>query len=200
MKRVVFLLFFSILDFFIFEKGVISMVDLKDKKIVMIIAHEDFRDEELSVPLDVFKKYGADVKVASSSLSMAKGKLGMKIKPDILYSDIDAKNYDAIIFVGGPGCPVYWNDPKAHKIVKDAAAAGKVLAAICAAPPTLANAGVLKGKRATTFPLPDGEQQLIAGGAKYTAKAVEVDGSIVTANGPQSAKQFAEEIAKLLAR
>ncbi len=174
------------------------MADLTGKKIVMIIAHEGFRDEEMSVPLDIFKKYGADVKVASSSLGMAKGKLGMKIKPDILYSDINAKDYDAIVFVGGPGCSVYWNNPKAHKIAKDAAAASKVLAAICAAPPTLANAGVLRGKRATCFPSEGG--QLTAGGAKYTANAVEVDGNIVTGDGPDSAEMFAEEIAKLLAK
>lgn len=174
------------------------MVDLKNKKIAMIIASKNFRDEELSVPLDVFRRYGADVKVASSSLDTARGKLGMVVKPDILYSDITPKDYDAVVFVGGPGASDYWNDPKAHALSKATLAAGKILAAICAAPATLANAGALKGKRATCFPSEG--SQLTAGGAKYTAKGVEVDGGIVTANGPQSAEMFAEEISKLLAK
>ena len=174
------------------------MADLKGKKIAMIIAHEGFRDEELSVPAGIFKKAGADVKIASSSVSAAKGKLGMTITPDLLYSDINAKDYDAVIFVGGPGSSQYWNDPKAHKIVKDAANFNKVLAAICAAPPTLGNAGVLKGKKATCFP--DEGKLLTAAGAEYTARGVEVDGNIVTGNGPQSAKAFAEEVVKLLSK
>lgn len=172
------------------------MTDLNGKKIVMIIAHEGFRDEELSVPAGIFEKYGAGVDVASSSLDTAKGKLGMKVKPDILYAEIDVKKYDAVIFVGGPGSPQYWNDSIAHRIAKDAVNLGKVLAAICAAPPTLANAGVLRGKRVTCFPTEKG--QLTAAGANYTGKGVEVDGKIVTGDGPQSAKAFAEEIAKLL--
>ncbi|MBI4335250.1 MAG: DJ-1/PfpI family protein [Candidatus Omnitrophica bacterium] len=172
------------------------MANLKGKKIAMIIAHERFRDEELSVPLEILRKYGAEVKVASSSLDTATGKLGMKVKPDVLHTDINAAEYDAVIFVGGPGSPQYWSDPAAHKIARDTFGKGKVLAAICAAPPTLANAGLLKGKRVTSFP--SEREQLISAGANYTGKGVEVDGRIVTGDGPRSAARFAEEIAKLL--
>ncbi len=172
------------------------MGSLNGQKVAMIIAHEGFRDEELSVPLEMFKREGAEVKIASSSLDMAKGKLGMTVKPDVLYSNINVKDYDAIVFVGGPGSTQYWDDPVAHRIAKDAVSLGKVLAAICAAPPILANAGVLKRKRATCFPSDEGP--LIAGHAQYTAKAVEADGTIVTGNGPQSAGIFAKEIVRLL--
>lgn len=172
------------------------MDELKGKKIVMIIASEGYRDEELNVPLAFFKKRGADITIASSSLKTAKGTFGATAKPDILFSDIDVKNFDAIVFIGGTGSSEYWNDPKAHKIAKEAVSSGKVLAAICIAPATLANAGVLTGKKATVFP--SEEAQLVSGGATYTAKGVEVDDKIVTANGPQNAEKFAEEIAKLL--
>jgi protease I len=186
----------AVLSLSIPYKEAICMTDLNGKKIVMIISHKDFRDEELTTPLQIFKKGGADVKIASSSLGMAQGKLGMSIKVDMLYSDIDAAEYDAVVFVGGPGSVQYWNDLTAHKIAKDAVDKGKVLAAICAAPATLANAGVLKGKRATCFP--SEKDQLVAGQAKYTGKEVEVDGNIVTGDGPQSAKAFADAIVKLL--
>ena len=190
----------SLILFFVgvFAKEAISMETLKSKKIVMIISHSNFRDEELNVPLAIFQNRGADVKVASTSVDIATGKLGAKIKPDLLYSDIDPKDFDAVVFVGGPGSVGYWEDPTAHKIARNMTAQGKVIAAICGAPPTLANAGVLKGKKATCCP--GDEEPLIENGATYTAKNVQVDGNIVTADGPQSAKLFAEEITKLLVK
>lgn len=176
------------------------MADLTGKKIAMIIGHEGFRDEELSVPLTIFKKYGAEVKVASSSVGTAKGKLGMKIKPDILYTDIIAKDFDAVIFVGGPGGFQYLDDAKAHKVAKDTADSGKVLGAICMASTILSKAGVLKGKKVTVFPSEEDIQIVKEGGAQYTAADVETDGRLVTANGPQSADKFAEAIVRLLTK
>ena len=173
------------------------MSDLKGKRIALIIADKGFRDEEFDIPFQIFKKHGAEVKTASSLPGMAVGKLGMTVTPDILYSDIKPGDYDALVFVGGPGAVQYWNDSRAHKLAKDAYSAGKVVAAICAAPVTLANAGLLNGKRATCFP--SDNEHLKAGGATYTARDVEIDGKIVTGNGPQSAEAFALAIEKLLA-
>ena len=166
------------------------------KKIVMIIAPENFRDEELSIPKSVFEGAGATVHVASTSLEQAKGKLGMKIKPDMLVKDIRVENYDAVVFVGGTGASCYFNSKIAHDIAKEAYLKHKLLCAICAGPVILANAGVLDRKKATVFPF--FEKELKQKGAIYTDKPVQVDGNIVTANGPQSAERFAEEIIKLL--
>lgn len=176
------------------------MADLTGKKIVMVIGYEGFRDEELNVPLNIFKKYGADVKVASSAIGTAKGKLGIKVKTDILYTDINAKDFDAVVFVGGPGGFQYLDDPKAHRIAQDTVAEGKVLGAICMAATILSKAGVLNGKKVTVFPADEDIQIVKEGGAQYTAAGVEKDGLIVTANGPENAKGFAEEIAKLLSK
>lgn len=63
-------------------------------------------------------------------------------------------------------------------------------------PGILANAGVLKGKKATVFP--SEEDTLANGGALRTRQNVVVDGKIVTAPGPQAAQEFAEALAKLL--
>ncbi|MBC7348303.1 MAG: DJ-1/PfpI family protein, partial [Clostridia bacterium] len=79
----------------------------------------------------------------------------------------------------------------------EAAEQGKVLGAICLAPVTLANAGVLAGRKATVFS-PEAKR-LEAAGAKYTGAGVEIDGRIVTASGPENAKDFGEAIAALLA-
>ena len=169
---------------------------LAGKKIVLIIAHKDFRDEEYQTPRQLFEAQGAVVKVASSSLEKAKGMLGAEVKPDLLLKDVQVAEYEAIVFVGGSGATEYWDDPAAHAIAKEAVEKGKVLAAICIAPATLAKAGVLKGKKATVFSSAAGE--LKAAGCTYTGQEVEREGKIITAGGPAAAEKFAQEIIKAL--
>jgi len=164
----------------------------KMKKVVMIIAYEGFRDEELLRPKEILERNGFEVAVASTSLGIAKGMLGAKIKPDILINDIDINEYSAVIFVGGLGASCYWNDPLAHKIAQDAYNKGKVVAAICIAPVTLAKAGLLSGKRATVWE--SESEKLKEEKAVYTAKPVEKDGKIITASGPFAAEEFGRTI------
>ena len=166
------------------------------KKAVMIIAQKDFRDEELMEPKNILGKNGIEVKVASSSLDIALGTLGATAKPDILVNDINVKNFDAVIFVGGAGSSQYWDDPIAHKLAQGAISANKVVAAICIAPVTLARAGILKGKAATVWASEGREIEKC--GAKYTANPVEKDGNIITASGPTAAAQFGEEIVRAI--
>ena len=166
------------------------------KKAVMIIAAQDFRDEELFVPKGILEKSGIEVKVASTTLKQAKGILGGTIKPDILVNDINVRDFDAIIFVGGGGASLYWDDPVSHKLALDALSNNRILAAICIAPVTLAKAGVLNGKRATVWPSESAE--LTSRGANYTGRPVEKDGNIITASGPAAAAEFADELVKTL--
>ena len=74
--------------------------------------------------------------------------------------------------------------------------AGKITAAICIAPVILANAGLLNGKKATSFP--SEENALEDKGAAFTGNPVEADGLIVTAEGPKAARDFGKKIAQLL--
>lgn len=173
-----------------------AALTLQGQSILMIVAHQGFRDEEYEEPRQVFEARGATVSVASSSLEVAKGALGAQVKPDLLLKDVAVGNYDAIVFIGGPGAQEYWDDSVAHAIAQEAVAQGKVLAAICIAPTTLAKAGVLNDKKVTAFS--SEAEALKAGGANYTGASVERDGLIITANGPQAAAEFAEEIAKAL--
>ena len=159
-------------------------------KVVMIIAHNGFRDEELFKPKEVFEQNGFKVVIASSNTTVSTGKLGAEVVPDILIHDINVSEYDAIVFVGGPGSKEYFNDPIAHKIANDAFSTGKILAAICIAPNILANAELLKDKKATCWD----SDNLIAKGAIFTGASVERSGNIVTANGPHAAVEFANTV------
>ena len=166
------------------------------KKVVMIIAPQNFRDEELLEPKEVLENVGVSVVVASKGTDSATGKLGVIVGVENDISEIDISNYDAIVFIGGPGARIYFDDSTALKIVQDAYKKGKVTAAICIAPSILANAGILKGKKATAFP--SEETNLRAKGANYTGEAVTQDGRIITANGPGAAIQFGKTILKEL--
>lgn len=170
------------------------------KRVVLIIAHENFADPEYTEPRAVFEAAGFEITVASSSLETATGGQGTQVQPDILVSDVAVGDYDAFVFVGGMGCMEYWDNPDAHRIAQDAVAEGKVLAAICAAPVILARAGMLEGKQATVANSgwQEGVSELEAGGATYTGAAVERDGLIVTGNGPSASRQFGETIVTVL--
>jgi protease I len=163
----------------------------------MIIAFEGFRDEEYAEPKKVLEKAGIEVTTASTKLGIARGKLGMSAKVDILLKDINVPDYDAVIFVGGPGSYAYFNDRVALEIARDAVKEKKVLAGICAASAILAHAEVLKGVKAACFA---GVSDILKEkGAKYDPSGLAVDGDIITADGPAHAKQFGEAIAKKLA-
>jgi len=187
------LLFFAASLPFVHE-GVAQM----NKKAVMIIASSAFRDEELLETRAVLERNSVEVKVASTTLLPVKGMLQATVKPDMLVTDINLADFDALIFVGGTGATQYWDDPLAQRLSQEAINRNKIVAAICIAPVTLAKAGILKGKQATVWS--SEANQLKAAGAKYTGRSVETDGNIVTASGPAAAGEFAEEIVRALSR
>lgn len=163
----------------------------------MVVAPRKYQDMEFETPRNAFLAAGHTVTVCSKDdADLAMGVLGGSTKVDTDISAVNAKDYDAVVFVGGEGASTYFNDSDAHKIASDMNAVGKLVAAICIAPSTLANAGVLQGKRATAFPSEEGN--LRAQGAEYTGAPVEVSRNVVTANGPGAASEFADTVLKLL--
>ena len=167
------------------------------KKIVFVVAPEVFRDEEYIEPKTILENAGVEVTTASTVVGEIYGKIKIKAQSQMLAKDIKVEDFDGIFFVGGGGASVYFEDKVVHNIAKQFYDNGKIVSAICIAPVILANAGLLQNKKATVF-FPDGVDALLQNGADYTGNSVEVDGKIVTGNGPQAAKQFAEELLKIL--
>ena len=164
-------------------------------KILSIIGSEGYQDKEHADSKDALEKAGHDVVTCSTS-EEAHGKFGGIEKVDILLKDVNPIDYDAILFVGGGGCMEYFDDLVAHSLAKKFLSLGKLVTAICAAPSILANAGLLKGVTCTCFP--SQAENLKVKGANYTGGHVEKDGQFITADGPDSATVFGEEIAKFL--
>ena len=158
------------------------------KKAVFVTAAEIFRDEEYFHPKEILEKAGIEVITASVKIGELKGKLGGKAISDMLIADIKTEDFDALVFIGGGGASVFFDNQSALNLVREFYDEGKIVASICIAGITLANAGILKGKKATVYI--DGKDELIKGGAIFTGKPLEIDGNIITANGPDAAKNF----------
>lgn len=170
---------------------------LENRKVLMIIASSKFRDEEYSIPRAAMENEGAKITVASSSLKVSVGMLGkQKVKPDVLITKVKAGDYDAVVFVGGVGAKEYFKSKAALSLARDANRKKKIVAAICLAPVILANAGILRGRRATVYPTES--MALQKGGANYQGSPVEVDGNVITGNGPNAAQEFTKELIKAL--
>ena len=172
-------------------------MDLTGKKVLFIIAPKNFRDEELTEPRRVLEGYKAKTLVASNTLSTCTGMLGAKVTPNLTLDKVQVYDYDAVIFVGGSGSTVYYEDKTALSIARESNLKGRLTCSICLASGTLAGAGVLKGKDATGWP--DTKVLVERNGGIYTGRDVEVSGRVITAKGPAVARQFGEAIAKALA-
>lgn len=204
---VLFILFYQFLKVKEIKTSEIVMVsfpnqkNLTGKKIVMVIAYQDFRDIEYFVPKEILKNAGAEVIVASNKKGTALGADGGQVDVDLLVEEINPQNFDAVIFVGGPGCLKNLDNEASYKLINQTVSEGKVLGSICISPVILAKSGVLKEKKATVWSSlldKSGIKILEENGAIYVPEGVVVDGKIITANGPDSARDFGKKIVELL--
>jgi protease I len=163
---------------------------------LMVIAPTLFRDEEYAEPKRVLEAHGVTVTTASKAPGECIGKLGMRATASLSVAEATSRDWDAIVYVGGAGAQVFFNDPDAHRLARNQIERGGALAAICIAPSTLARAGLLSGVQVTAFP--SQESDLRAHGAEWTGEEVTVDGPIITANGPEAAQRFGEAVATAL--
>jgi protease I len=166
------------------------------KTILMIIPSERFRDEELFETKDELEKFGYKIKIASTHKGKCPGSRGGSAYAEFDIKEIDPAIYDCVVYVGGGGSKLLFNNEIALKIASEMHKSRKIVAAICLAPVILANAGILIGKNATVAGT---EATTIENkGAKYTGPGVTVDENIVTANAPKSSRLFGQAIGKLL--
>jgi protease I len=175
--------------------------ELEKKKVAMIIAFRDFRDEEYFIPRKTLESAGVQIITVSTSSGKAIGKLGGEAEVDALLEDIEVATYDAILFIGGSGAHKYIDNEVCHRIAREAVENNKILGAICIAPAILAKAGILEGKKATVWSSvmdKSAVKILKELGATYLPDPVVTDGKIVTASGPIAAKKFAQEIIEIL--
>jgi protease I len=170
---------------------------------ILIMATDGFEEWELFGPLQMLSASGAEVKLASPSLTPIQATVlddpGKVIQPNLSIRDARAQDFDALILPGGVLNPdALRTHSAAISLIRAFVDAGKPIGAICHAPWLLVEADVLRGRRATCWP--SIRTDLRNAGAILLDEAAVTDGAIVTSRKPDDVPAFVGAIAKLLAR
>lgn len=165
-------------------------------KTICIFLAEGFEEMEAMFPLDVMRRGELNVKTVSvTGEKTVVSSHQVPIVADMLFEDLKEEDVEMVVLPGGlPGATNLDAHAGLDKLIMSFAAAGKPLAAICAAPMVYGKRGLLKGKKATCYP---GFEQYLEG-AECTGAPVERDGNIITGKGPGAAMEFALAVVELL--
>ncbi len=147
--------------------------------------------------IDLLVRAGVEVVTAGLEEGPVTASRGVVLLPQMNLDEAIRRDYDMVVLPGGmPGAEHLDNDPRIARLLKKMAENGKFIAAICAAPRVLASAGLLAGKRATSYPghldamnLPD---------VDVVKQPVVQDGKVITSRGPGTAMDFTLSLVELL--
>jgi protease I len=164
---------------------------------IAILATDGFEQSELEVPLNSLREAGATVHVVSLEKREIKGwdkkDWGRSVPVDKVLSDVSPDDYDALVLPGGQINPDLLRVEKAAvDFVKNFDGTRKPLAAICHAPWLLIEAGLVKGKRATSYH--SIKTDMINAGAQWEDEMTVRDGHLITARKPDDLQSFVSTI------
>jgi len=163
------------------------------KRILVFLA-DGFEEIEALTVVDVLRRANVHVDTCSLDEKMVRGTHDIYVQADILINN-KLDSYDGIYLPGGmPGAKNLMEDTRVQKIIKEYYHTGKLVSAICAAPIALNRAGILKGKRGTSFP--GFEDQLEY--QEFVEEPVVISDNIITSRGPATALLISFEILKFL--
>lgn len=154
-----------------------------------------FEEIEAITLIDILRRAGIEVVTAFLDDPSVIGSHQIEVKADASINTIQADDFDAMVLPGGmPGSENLKNDERVIRLLQDFNQKGKDTAAVCAAPIVLAQAELLEGKKATSFP--GYKAQL--GQVHYKEDRVVEDGTVVTSRGPGTAAYLAFTLVKRL--
>jgi 4-methyl-5(b-hydroxyethyl)-thiazole monophosphate biosynthesis len=163
---------------------------------VAVILADGFEEVEAMAIVDVLRRADIGVVIAGLHDGAASSARKVRVIPDAVIDSIREEDFDMIVLPGGqPGADNLNADRRVKDLIRDFHRNGKLTAAICAAPYVLANAGVLEGKHATSYPT----YRERLGSAVYEEKTVVKDGNVLTSRGPGTALCFGLAIVEKLA-
>ena len=164
-----------------------------DGKKIAILVTDGFEEEELTSPKEALEEAGAETEIVSPAdkkvRAWAETDWGSKYKVDVPLDQADASEYDALLLPGGVMNPDHLRlQPKAIEFIREFFNAGKPVAAICHGPWTLIDAGVVRGRRMTSYP--SIKIDLKNAGADWVDEEVVVDNGLVTSRKPDDLPAF----------
>ena len=156
------------------------------KKRVLCLLFPGFEEIEALAPVDLLRRAGVEVVVASlNGEKLVTGRCDVTVQADAALTDVAEQEFDLLIVPGGPGIKAVRADGRAARLAQRFSAGGKPVAAICAAPTVLKDAGLLAGKRFTSH----AGVQLELTESLLGERVVE-DGNLVTSRGAGTAVEF----------
>lgn len=163
---------------------------------VAILAEELYEDIELWYPYYRLKEAGAEVTIVGTGAESYLSKHGYPVRPDLSAEQAAAEEFDAVVVPGGYAPDRMRRSPAMVELVRNADRQGKVVAAICHAPWLLISAGIVSGRRATSyFSIKD---DLVNAGATYLDEEVVVDGNLITSRRPADLPAFCRAVISAL--
>jgi protease I len=166
------------------------------KKVALLVENY-YQELEVWYPLLRLREAGAEVEtVGPKSGATYKSKLGYPVTADRAIADISAADYDALVIPGGWAPDYMRRDPKFVQLVRDMNAAQKPIGAICHGGWLLCSAGIVKGRRVTSFfSIRD---DMINAGANYVDEEAAVDGNLITSRTPDDLPAFCRAFLKVM--
>lgn len=163
-------------------------------KNALVIIFDDFEEIEAIAPVDILRR--ASVKTTLAAMGKNKSVVGrskITVEADTLFSTVENETFDAVILSGGAGVHAVAKDSALLNLLKRHFDEKKIVAAICAAPIALENAGILADKKATAH-------QSVISLLKNTDPRADVvrDANVITSRGAGTAVAFALEIVSAL--
>jgi 4-methyl-5(b-hydroxyethyl)-thiazole monophosphate biosynthesis len=164
-------------------------------KTALVLFADGSEELEAVSVINILRRAGVNVTVAGLHGGPLRGSRGTVLVPDATLDEALTRQYDMVVLPGGqPGSDNLKADARVLKLVRQMHDANKYVAAICAAPSVLATAGLLDGKRATSFP---GSLDAFPKVLRQPQAVVE-DGKLITSRGPGTAMDFALTLAERL--
>ncbi|CAB49391.1 deglycase PfpI [Pyrococcus abyssi] len=163
---------------------------------VLILSADQFEDVELIYPYHRLKEEGHEVLVASFKRGVITGKHGYTVNVDLAFEEVNPDEFDALVLPGGRAPERVRLNEKAVEIAKKMFSEGKPVASICHGPQILISAGVLRGRRGTSYP--GIKDDMINAGVDWVDAEVVVDGNWVSSRVPGDLYAWMREFVKLL--
>jgi len=147
--------------------------------------------------VDLLRRAGIEVITAGLDAQPITASRGMRLLADMALDQALENDYDMVVLPGGlPGADHLDQDSRIRALLQKMLTEKKYIAAICAAPKVLASAGLLDGRKATSFP--GSLDACNITGMDYREQAVVIDGPVITSRGPGTAMDFALTLIEVL--